>query len=145
MSHLIKKLREDSDPSPYRIWYNEWVAENAIGKVLDVGKSQFWDYGFPAIDTDPRLKPTFIGDISRTSFPDGCFDWVLCNGMYEWVDDPQKMVDECLRIGKRAIFGFVGRAYHPYKKDWKFFNENINFHGETERKDFSNSYHFIIK
>ena len=147
MSHLIKKLKEDSTPSLGRVWYNQWVAKNAKGKVLDVGKSTHWEYGFPTIDTNPELHPTFIGDICNSSLPDKTYDTVLCNGMYEFVSSPQKMVDECLRIlrpGGIAIFGFVGKNYQPYKKDWLFYNKgDIKFENTIEQKDFDN-YHFII-
>lgn len=144
MSHLTKALREDSAPSPYRLWYNDWVAKNAKGKVLDVGKSTYWDYGFPTLDTNPELKPTYIGNIEHTSFPEKCFDLVLCNGMYEFVSDPQKMVDEVLRIGNKAIFGFVGKDYKPYKKNWKFYEGKEHIPFIKEKKDFNKEYHFII-
>jgi hypothetical protein len=59
----MKALKEDSVPSPNRIWYNEWVEKNAKGNVLDVGKSKFWDYGFPTIDIVKGLNPTYAQDI----------------------------------------------------------------------------------
>lgn len=143
MSHLIKELKKVSDPSPYRIWYNDWVKQNAKDNVLDVGKSVYWDYGFPTLDNNNTLKPTFVGNIEKTNFPEKYFDLVLCNGMYECVDNPQAMIDEVLRIGKKAIFGFVGKDYKPYKDNWKFYdNEAIPFTKET--KNFNNEYHFII-
>lgn len=158
MSHLIKKLKEDSDPSPYRRWYNAWVSEKAEGNVLDVGKSTYWDYGFPTIDTNKKLNPTIIGDICSSGIPDESYDTVLCNGMYECVENPQKMVDEVMRIlksGGTAIFGFVGEGYKPYKKPWKFYKYgDINFQGVVHREEFinvsdntkemSNQYHFIL-
>lgn len=140
----MKEPKKDSTPSDFRIWYNKWVEKNAKGRVLDVGKSQYWDYGFPTIDTNKELKPTFVGDIQKTSFPDNTFDLVLCNGMYEFVDNPQKMVDEVMRIGIKAIFGFVGRGYKPYKENWQFYEGDIKFKGVIEKKDFDNKYHFII-
>lgn len=76
-----------------RYWYNEWVEKNANGKVLDVGKSKYWEYGFPTIDTNKELNPTYTGSIENTEFKDKEFDLVLCNGMYECVDNPQKMIE----------------------------------------------------
>jgi len=113
---------------------------------LDVGKSRFWDYGFPTIDTNKGLKPTFVGNIEKTAFPDDTFDTILCNGMYEFVEYPQKMVDEVMRILKpdgKAIFGFVGRGYKPYKTRWFFYEKgDIAFKNVAEEKDFDN-YYFI--
>lgn len=140
MSLSIRQLKEDFVPSPCRIWYNEWVKNNARGKVLDVGKSKYWDYGFQTIDTDETLKPTYQGSIEKTEFKDKEFDLVLCNGMYECVEYPQKMIDECLRIGKKVLFGFVGENYKPYKPDWKFYKGGM----KKEIKNFNNGYHFIL-
>lgn len=141
-------LKKVSTPTKNRLWYNDWVEKNAKGKVLDVGKSKFWDYGFPMIDINPKLNPTFIGNIEKTDFKDNEFDMVLCNGMYECVTYPQKMVDEVMRIlkpGGQVIFGFVGRKYYPYKKNWLFYEKgDIDFKGVIKEKDFDNKYHFII-
>lgn len=142
----MKMLKKDSIPSPYRLWYNDWVKKNAKGYVLDVGKSTYWDYGFPTIDTNKGLNPTFVGNIEDTAFPKETFDTVLCNGMYEFVEIPQKMINECLRITKRGgkvIFGFVGKDYKPYKNPWKFY-EGKEYIPNHIRKDFNNEYHFII-
>ena len=130
-----------------RMWYNDWVERNAKGKVLDVGKSLYWDYGFETIDINEKLSPNIVGDICNSNLPTSAYDMVLCNGMYEFVSDPQRMVDEVRRIlkpGGVAIFGFVGKDYKPYKKDWKYYEENIVFKMKIiEKKDFDN-YHFII-
>ena len=144
---MKKGKSADTTPSPNRKWYNDWVKKNAEGSVLDVGKSRYWDYGFPTLDTNKDLKPTFIGDICNCSFPDETFDVVLCNGLYEFVMSPQRMVDECIRIlkpGGKVIFGFVGRGYKPYKQAWLFYEKgDIKFEGVIEEKDFSN-YHIIV-
>lgn len=145
---MITKLI-DSVPSESRIWYNDWVSKNAEGNVLDVGKSQYWDYEFKTIDTNQKLNPTILGDICNSRLPDNTYDMVLCNGMYECVDNPLKMMNEVYRILKpegKAIFGFVGKDYKPYKKDWKFYNKDIDFKDfkVIETKDFDNNYHFII-
>lgn len=140
----MKALKKGSAPSPSRLWYNKWIEENAFGVVLDVGKSQYWDYEFPTIDTNKKLKPTFVGNIEKTDFNDNSYDVVLCNGMYEVVDSPQKMIDEVMRITRGvAIFGFVGKGYKPYRKPWKYFDgeEKLPPH---EKVDFGNKYHFLI-
>jgi ubiquinone/menaquinone biosynthesis C-methylase UbiE len=122
------------------------VADNVFGNVLDVGKSDYWDYGFSTIDNNASKNPTHLGNIEKTDFKDDEFDYVLCNGMYEWVDNPRKMIDEVMRIGKIGVFGMVGRDYKPYKKDWKFFNHAYEFnkYQPIKIKNFDNEYHFII-
>ena len=144
----MKELKKDSIPSDFRLWYNEWVEKNAKGKVLDVGKSRFWDYGFDTIDTNEKLKPTYIQDICASTIASDSFDMVLCNGMYECVEDPQKMVDEVMRLLRpkgMVIFGFVGKDYYPYKKGWNSYKKgDIKFNNILEEKDFDNKYHFII-
>ena len=143
----MRMLKKGLIPSPSRIWYNKWIEKNAKGEVLDVGKSTLWEYGFPTIDTSSKLNPTFIGDICDCVLKDNSYDVVLCNGMYEFVMFPQRMVDECMRILKpkgKVIFGFVGKGYKPYKREWLFYEHgDIKFTGEIKRKDFNN-YHFII-
>jgi len=143
----MKELKEVSTPSPSRIWYNNWVDKNAKGNVLDVGKSRFWDYGFPTIDKNKSLEPTFIGDIQKTAFPDDTFDTILCHGVYQGIEYPQKMVDECMRIlkpGGTVLFGFVGRGYTPNKREWLFYEEgDIEFKGVVDKVDQDNQYHFI--
>lgn len=144
---MIRKL-SNLPINSYRLWYNDWVKNNAKGKVLDVGKSTHWDYGFPTIDINPKLNPTFVDNIEKTNFKDEEFDTILCNGMYELVKRPQKMIYEVLRITKRngwVIFGFVGRNYKPYCKDWKYYvgKEYFPFNFKI-RKDFGKEYHYII-
>lgn len=146
MSVQITKL-DDEPESDCRKWYNVWVWENARGEVLDVGKSKHWDYGFPTIDINPKVKPTFVGNIEKTNFLDGIFDVVLCNGIYEFVENPQKMIDEVLRITRsKAIFGFVGKDYKPYKKHWKYYAGQEKFPENVKiiKQDFGQEYHFII-
>jgi SAM-dependent methyltransferase len=149
MSPSTKMLKEDLIPSKSRIWYNDWVGKNAKGIVLDVGKSVYWDYGFPTIDTNKKLEPTHCQDICNSNLDSEFYDTVLCNGMFEFVSDPQVMVNEVYRIlkpGGKAIFGFVGKDYKPYRKYWKFYNNNIDFKEFEilEKKNFDNNYHFII-
>jgi SAM-dependent methyltransferase len=134
-------------PDKVRLYYNGLVEKYAQGKVLDVGKSGHWDYGFETIDVNKRIQPDIIGDICDSNLPDRVYDTVLCNGMYEFVSDPQKMVDEVRRItkvGGIAIFGFVGKNYKPYRKKWKYYKGDIDFRMNViEKKDFDN-YHFVI-
>ena len=144
----IKKLKEDSDHFAPRTWYNNWVEKNAKGKVLDVGKSRFWSYGFPTLDINEKVEPTFVDDICDCKLDSNSYDVVLCNGMYEFVEDPQKMVNEVCRLlkaGGTAIFGFVNESYRAYKKPWKAYKEgDIEFPGKIVKTKLFNNYVFII-
>jgi len=149
----MKALKGDSVPSPNRLWYNYWIEKNVRGSVLDIGKSNFWDYSdisycYKTLDNDAKMQPDFVADICDSRLCSNSFDYVLCNGMYEFVSDPQKMVDEVYRLldkGGKAVFGFVNKHYKPYKKDWKYYEDNIDFKDFKilKKKNFDN-YHFII-
>ena len=147
-------LKKDSDLSRYRIWYNEWIEKNVNGIVLDIGKSTYWDYSdipynYKSLDTNKSLNPDIVADICNNTLFSNLFEFILCNGMYECVNSPQRMVDEVYRLLNNnglAVFGFVGKGYKPYKKDWKYYHNNIDF-GKfkiIDKKDFDNKYHFII-
>lgn len=132
------------EPSEIRLWYNAWVKRNAWGKVLDVGKSRYWEYGFPTLDIDPKRQPTIVGNIEEAPFKDSSFDMVLCNGMYEFVENPQKMIDEVMRITRdKAIFGFVGKDYKPYRRPWGFYWGFEQVPHIITIKEFGCSYYFM--
>ena len=150
----MKMLKKVSDPSPSRLWYNDWISKNVDGMVLDIGKSKFWDYSdisyfYKSLDVNPKLNPDMVVDICDNTLCADAWEFVLCNGMYEFVSDPQKMVDEVYRIlvpKGIAVFGFVGKDYRPYKKDWKFYDNNINFDKFKiiKRRDFNKNYHIFV-
>jgi len=148
MCRSIKQLRGGSTPSKSRLWYNQFILTTELGKTLDVGKSTFWEYGFDTIDTNSDLNPTIVGDILDSGLADNSYDTVLCNGMYECVKDPQKMIDECFRIARDfVLFGFVGKEYKPYKLrnglEWKYFDFKETIPGH-EIISFDKKYHFFL-
>lgn len=140
--------------SENRVWYNEWVKKNAKGAVLDIGKSKHFDYGFPTLDNNPELNPTYLGDICHSNISNNVFDTILCNGMYEFIENPQKMVNECIRmlaINGLVIFGFVGKGYYVHKttqhrKTYRVYEEgSLVFPADiVEKKSFGDRYYFII-
>lgn len=159
MFPLINQSRKDTAPSNYRLWYNSHIQRLASGnpewKVLDVGKSEYWDYRrlwekYTVTDVLPEKEPDVIDDICNSGFGDNEFDLVMCNGMYEYADDPQRMVEEVCRIlkpGGRAIFGFVGRDYPNHGKTGnKWDGDNGIFHPfvALDRFDFEKVYHIIV-
>ena len=169
MSHLKKEKSGDTtplishlqmdNPSEYRLWYNNRLnrlaSNNPEWKVLDVGKSEYWDYRrlwekYTVTDVLQEKEPDVIDDICNSRFKDDEFNLVLCNGMYEYVDDPKKMADEVWRILKpkgTAIFGFVGKDYKNFGKNGNKWDGDMTL---LERfKDhycynFGETYHYIV-
>ena len=44
-------------------------------------------------------------------YPDGYFDWVVCSRTLQELPQPQTVIDEALRVGKRLAIGFVNYGY----------------------------------
>lgn len=145
-------------PSEYRLWYNDYLQRlakrNPEWKVLDIGKSEFWDYkrlweNYLVIDNNPSKNPDLTQDICASSLL-GPYDLILCNGMYEYVDDTKRMVSEVYRLLENfgtAIFGFVGQDYQSYGANGKKWDKDMTIFeafSETKRYDFGELYHYII-
>jgi SAM-dependent methyltransferase len=118
----MKRL-DDFPTNPIREYYHTLLSL-AFGRVLDVGKSRHYDYGYETLDISRKLKPTIVGDICNAPIPDETYDTVLCNGVYQEASDPKKMLSEIHRILKPngiAILGFNCNGYKPYKTkgEWK--------------------------
>ncbi len=59
------------------------------------------------IDADSKLNPAYTVNICKCDLPGESYDVILRNGMYEFVDDPQEMVDEIRRLLKKEGDGYV--------------------------------------
>jgi SAM-dependent methyltransferase len=113
----------NATPTPYRLWYNDFLVEHFVYdlKVIDIGKSLAWDYSrlwssYTSLDIDPTVGPDILGDITSSipSSLEHSFDVALCNGVYEYVSQPDSIfarVYDLLRSGGIALFGLVGPAY----------------------------------
>jgi SAM-dependent methyltransferase len=152
---MIKQLTSDT-PTEYRLFYNKIVSDlNFLlpnAKVLDVGIGHYWDYSelwknYISIDINGKAK--INGNILNSGLESNLFDIVLCNGMYEYIDNIQLMVNEIhrmLKIGGIAIFGFVGIGYkytgtNGNKYQGEDYFSNL-FHVQTY--NFTNEYHIFI-
>lgn len=143
----IKKL-QDSSPTDFRLWYNEWVSKQDKDlKVLDIGKSRYWDYSifkdYTTIDTNSDVNPDILGNAE--DYPFDNYDLVLLNGMYECCD-VKKVLKNLQGKANKVICGFVTKDYVPYKPDWRFFDGDLSiFYGWNieEVIDFK-SYVFIV-
>jgi hypothetical protein len=118
--------RRNGTSTEFRLWYNEWLEkQNKDLKVLDIGKSAYWDYShlfrdYKTIDINPDLKPDIIGNAE--DYPLEKYDLVLLNGMYEFTD-VKKILNNIK--ADRVICGFVTEHYRSYRTPWKYFDGNM--------------------
>jgi methionine biosynthesis protein MetW len=106
----------------------QWV--NPGDRVLDLGcgrgvlleylKQKKSAYGVGVdIDFDKILScvkrgvPAYQGDIGTflRSFPDACFDRVIFSRTVEQLEEPDAIIKEGLRVGRRVAVGFVNRGF----------------------------------
>ncbi len=57
------------------------------------------------------------GDIDSglSEYADGSFDYVILNESLQQVWKPSRVLDEALRVGRKAIVGFPNFAYYPVR------------------------------
>ena len=70
-------------------------------------------------------------DMKNTKLPDGRFDIILSNHVFEHVDDDKAALEECLRIVGDTGFVHIcvpSPAYWPYTNDWGFADKNKAYH-----------------
>jgi SAM-dependent methyltransferase len=151
---MIKQLTSDK-PTEYRVFYNNTL--NALhkkypdSKVLDIGVGSYWDYSnvwsdYTSIDTNGKAHIT--RSITDSGLSDNSYDIILCNGMYEYVDDTKKMIQEIHRILKPAgivLFGFVGIEYKYHGSNGKKYKEEKLFEAfkTAEVIKFNQEYYYI--
>lgn len=77
-------------------------------KVLDVGggRADFnhsYDVFFPnrfSVDIDPKREPDLVADVHNLPIKDNTYEFVLCTEVIEHCHDPQKAVNEMMRVLK---------------------------------------------
>ncbi|GHC07235.1 methionine biosynthesis protein MetW [Cerasicoccus arenae] len=106
----------------------EWIADGA--RVLDLGcgrgilleeliaRKHCYAVG---IDSDlakitscvKRSVPAYQGDLCDMLpvYDDNSFDWVVCSRTLQELSNPQQVLREALRVGKRLAIGFVNHGY----------------------------------
>jgi SAM-dependent methyltransferase len=117
---MIKNLIENGQVTPWRESYNDLVEFMAQAtpnaSVLDIGKSAQWHYDglwkdYTVIDKESRSNPDILGDFFMYPLSSNTYNIILCFGMYEWVEDMEKMIKRIYRLLKPyglAVFGFAG-------------------------------------
>ena len=133
-----------SQPSEYRKYYHEELKKLKGKRVLDVGRSNEWDYS--GLFEDYTCYEINEGnDILNNRLPDNEFDLALCVGMYENVDDPIKMISEVRRVLKprgKALFGFTGLDYETGGK--RYDGHKLDGFKIIKEKNFDKKYHFFL-
>ena len=151
---MIKQLTLDK-PTEYRVFYNDTInilyKKYPDAKVLDVGVGSYWDYSdiwtnYTSIDINGKAHIT--RSITDSGLPDNSYDIILCNGMYEYVDDAEKMIQEIHRILKPAgiaLFGFIGIEYKYHGANGRKYKEENLFEAfkPIEITKFNQEYYYI--
>jgi len=60
-------------------------------------------------------RPFVVADATRTPFPNQAFDFVYCSHLLEHLDEPQRLLCELQRIGRR---GYIETPSKIYEKLW---------------------------
>lgn len=125
---------------------SDWIDSGS--KVLDMGcgRGLLLEYLIQTkgiygvgVDSDPakvrgcveRGVPVYQGDIveALSFFPDGFFDWVLCSRTLPELNDPQRIVREALRVGRRLAVGFVNHGF--WLNRWKLLRTGMRVHNDV--------------
>ena len=117
--HLEWPVQLDTYMKPHQQARVEWLARNAVGRILEVGCS--WGYilaachGHVGVDLNPeniavarqlaREREFTVGDALALPFPDRSFDTVLLPDILEHLafDDVPRAVAEARRVSRRFV------------------------------------------
>ena len=73
------------------------------------------------IDINSSVNPDFICDVSNmTIFEDRIFDWVIFNGVMEYLPNPNLAINEIFRVMKPGATLLFGAPYHTLDNDGSF-------------------------
>lgn len=122
MSPIDKKRQADFQIIAQWVNEGERVLDLGCGRgvLLEYLKQKKSIYGVGVdIDLDKILScvkrgvPAYQGDVRSilATFPDDAFDRVIFSRTVEQLDDPDAILAEGLRVGKRVTVGFVNRGY----------------------------------
>jgi len=151
---MIKQLTPDK-PTEYRIYYNNKIyalyEKYPNAKILDIGVGSYWNYSEVWADytsIDINGKAHINKSILDSGLADNSYDIILCNGMYEYIDNIPLMIQEIYRIlkpGGIALFGFVGIEYKYHGTNGNKYKEEKLFESfkTSETVKFDQKYYYI--
>ncbi|MCK5536245.1 MAG: class I SAM-dependent methyltransferase [Bacteroidales bacterium] len=153
-----KFIKSENKKDYHKRYINFDIQKN--DKVLDIGSGgEPFEYATTLLDKFPektqhrynKLKTNglkFIkGDVQELPFEDKSFDFIYCSHVLEHVEEPQKALDEILRVGKKGyievptktsdiIFNFI-RLKNFHKWHINIVDNTIIFieYTDKERRD----------
>ena len=126
-----KLFNKNKIKSPQRIFLEKEILPNCDfkGKVLFVGVRGYCQYDsfltgkgeWITLDIDKSVNPDIVGDVcDMLFFEDEMFDWVVFNGVFEYLSDPQRGINEIYRVMKPKAKLLFGAPYHTLDNDGSF-------------------------
>ncbi len=129
-------------PTPARTALNNQIIPDFAkqfnsGEILFVGKDTKWDYShlFPkcnyrTLDINPQIEPDIVANIESSGLPPNSFDGIIMTGMYEYLKNLVKAIDEIYRIlkpGGKALICVPGRSYYKDRNKTLSLNQAIEY------------------
>jgi len=128
---FLKLFKRNKIKSPQRTFLEKKILPNCDfkGKVLFVGVRGYCKYDsflvgtgeWITLDIDKSVNPDVVGDVcDMTFFDDEIFDWVIFNGVFEYLSNPQKGINEIYRVMRPEAKLLFGAPYHTLDNDGSF-------------------------
>ncbi|MGH7858030.1 MAG: class I SAM-dependent methyltransferase, partial [Candidatus Binatia bacterium] len=97
--------------------------------LMDVGSSlRRLSRDILCFDLIPTPGVDLVGDLHAIPLADGALDAVVCNGVLEHVEDPERVVRELRRVLKEGGRAYVSipflQGYHPSPTDYRRFTRD---------------------
>ncbi|RJQ24796.1 class I SAM-dependent methyltransferase [Candidatus Parcubacteria bacterium] len=133
-------LRTKSIRSSQRKFLENTLLPSLIikGKVIFIGIRDYCHYEsflsegmWINIDISPGFRPDVAADIHNMSFRSESLDWVLFNGVFEYLSNPFVALEEIRRILKPGGWLLFGAPYHTLDRDgglWRITSSGVDFY-----------------
>jgi len=97
-------------------------------KILNVGGGPIRYGNEISLNLQPFVNVNVVGDAHNIPFEDNSFDSIICNAVLEHVPNPQRVVDEFIRVLKPGGLVYVEVPflffYHGYPNDYHRFTQH---------------------
>jgi len=94
------------------------------GKVLFIGVREYCHYEhyltegqWITLDIDDKVDPNIVGDVCNMDLPDDSFDWVIFNGVFEYLENPLLAISEIWRVIRPGGYLLFGAPYTTLDSD----------------------------